>query len=128
MFFPRTAAEVKFTITLEDIDMLKQFLLTGLSVVLLSTAAAPSALARGENYGVTPFNLVTLARNGMFKDQGIPSFGRLSSEHQAGRIKAEDVIRSAIADGRLSSEALNDSRYVRSVEQQLTDLDGSRNK
>lgn len=108
--------------------MLKQFVITGLSVVLLSTAAAPSALARRENYGVTPFGLITLARNGMFTDQGIPSFGRLSADHQAGRIKAEDVIRAAIADGRLSPEALDDSRYVRSVERQLRDLDGSRNR
>lgn len=108
--------------------MLKQFVLTGLSVVLLSTAMAPAALAKTANYGVTPFGLITLARNGMFREQGVPGFGRLSSDHQAGRIKAEDLIRAAIADGRLDPASLEDSGYVRSVERQLRDLDGSRNK
>jgi len=108
--------------------MLKRIVLASLSLALLSGAVVPSAFARTGPYGINPFGLVNLARNGMFRDQGVPGFGRLSAGHQAGRITAEDVIQAAIADGRLSSAALNDTRYVRSVEQQLRDLDGSRNK
>lgn len=108
--------------------MLKRFVLASLSVILLTAVAAPASLARTSPYGVNPFGLVNLARNGFLNDQGVPGFGRLSAAHQAGRITAEDLIRAAIADGRLLPEALNDSRYVRSVEQQLRDLDGSRNK
>lgn len=105
-------------------DMLKRIVLASLSLALLSGAVVPSAFARTSPYGINPFGLVNLARNGMFRDQGVPGFGRLSAGHQAGRITAEDVIQAAIADGRLSSAALNDTRYVRSVEQQLRDLDG----
>ncbi|WP_448602023.1 hypothetical protein [Thermoleptolyngbya sp.] len=107
--------------------MLKRFVLASLSVVLLVAAAVPPSLARTGPYGVNPFGLVNLARNGTLSDRGVPGFGRLSAAHQAGRITAADVMRAAIADGRLSPEALNDSRYVRSVEQHLRDLDGSRN-
>lgn len=108
--------------------MLKRFVLVGLSPILFAGAAAPPSLARTGPYGVNPFGLVNLARNGTFNDRGVPGFGRLSAAHQAGRITAADVIRAAIADGRLLPEALNDSRYMRSVEQHLRDLDGSRNK
>lgn len=108
--------------------MRKRIALASLSIFLLSGAVAPSAFARTSPYGVNPFGLVNLARNGVFRDQGVPGFGRLTAGHQAGRITAEDLIQAAIANGRLSSAALSDSRYVRSVEQQLRDLDGSRNK
>ncbi|BAU41392.1 hypothetical protein [Leptolyngbya sp. O-77] len=108
--------------------MLKRILLAGLSVVLLSAAAPLSAPASASSYRLNPFKLVNLARNGVFRDHGVPGFGRLSAAHQAGQITARDVIRAAIADGRLSSEVLDDSRYVRSVEHHLIDINGSRER
>lgn len=107
--------------------MLKRFLLVSLLAVLLSAAAPLSAPASASSYRLNPFKLVNLARNGVFRDHGVPGFGRLSAAHQAGQITARDVIRAAIAEGRLSPEVLDDLRYVRSVEHHLIDLNDYRN-
>jgi len=99
-----------------------------LSVLLLSAAAAPAALA-GEvavsssgatARGTSPFALVNQAQRGQL--DGVPGFAQFSTNVELGRIDAEDVVRAGIAEGRLSANALDDEGYVNAVESQLRGL------
>lgn len=84
-----------------------------------SGGKTPSYIAR-----LTPFNLVTLAYQGQFQDQGIPSYQDLILAYQAKQISAEDIVRGAVKSKRLPSEALSDKGYLNAVR---TQLDGFRN-
>jgi hypothetical protein len=68
---------------------------------------------------VTPFNLVQHGYQGFFSEQGIPSNGAFVSGVLTGKIKAEDLIKSGIARGRLTPETLSDRDYIHSVQTQL---------
>lgn len=92
-----------------------------------------SALVLGLNLSVdikaeaselTPFNLVQLAHQGYFKEHNIPSYGKLNSAIKSRRIKAEDVVEAAIAEGRLASETLKDKGYLKTVDFKLNRLHG----
>ncbi|MDJ0742894.1 MAG: hypothetical protein QNJ32_05975 [Xenococcaceae cyanobacterium MO_167.B27] len=72
---------------------------------------------------ITPFNLVTGSYQGMFKYQGIPSSASFITAILANRIDAEDLVRSAIAKGRLSEDTLNDTSYLNRVESLMNGLD-----
>jgi len=99
-----------------------------LSVLLLSAAAAPAALA-GEvaintsdaiARGTSPFALVNQAQRGQL--DGMPGFAQFDTQVELGRIDAEDVVRAGIAEGRLSANALDDEGYVNAVKTQLRGL------
>ncbi len=64
-------------------------------------------------------DLVTFARRGYFKDQGIPSYGAFDSDFAAGRVTPEVLVKSAIAANRLSPGVLNNQGYLNAVEAQL---------
>ncbi|MEL6441226.1 MAG: hypothetical protein AAFQ80_18480 [Cyanobacteria bacterium J06621_8] len=70
-------------------------------------------------YGVSPRQLVSMARHGRFKAQGIPSHDSFRSGVRSGNISAEDLIQSAIASRRLSAEAINDLQYLNTVASHL---------
>lgn len=113
---------------------MKRLILSSLSVLLVAAATAPILRAEAAEWKSTqaststadtspqlkPFNLVFLAYQGFFRDQGIPSHGALISAYEAGRITPKDLVQSAVKTNRLSSEVLNDRGYLRSVEAQLT--------
>jgi hypothetical protein len=67
----------------------------------------------------TPINLVNLARNGYFQEQGIPSHMALTKAIALGEIKGENLVQAAIEANRIPDELLNDSSYVNSVDRQL---------
>jgi len=90
-----------------------------LSIVLVSLARPFSANAASET---TPFNLVNLARNGHFQTEGIPSHSALEMAIARNQVNAEDVIKAAIKDKRVSPEALNDASYVQGVQINLKHL------
>lgn len=77
------------------------------------TAQAPQA---------TPFDLVFLARKGYFQEQGIPSYGSFHTSVRTGRISAEDIVKAAIADNKVSPEVLNDRGYMNAIERKLARL------
>jgi hypothetical protein len=117
---------------------MKRIILGGLSLLLLSTAAAPAAFAQAtseappenaETLGmaVTPFNLVFLAYQGFFENEGIPKFNRLITEHQAGRVTSEDLVEVAINMRRLPADTINNRGYLSAVERQLESLYGDMN-
>jgi hypothetical protein len=70
----------------------------------------------------TPFDLVFLARKGYFQEQGIPSYGSFHTSVRTGQISAEDIVKAAIAENRVSSEVLNDRGYLNAVERKLARL------
>lgn len=67
----------------------------------------------------TPFNLVTLAYQGFFEKQGVPSAGGLLQAYRSGNISAEDLVQGAIETNRLSPEVLNDREYMAAVQSHL---------
>lgn len=102
---------------------MKRFIFGGISMFAIALAGAASANATQQ---VTPFNLVDLARNGYFQEQGIPSHGALGSAIESQRVNAEDLVNAAIAQNRLASETLSDRDYLNLVEIKLDDLVGDR--
>jgi hypothetical protein len=100
---------------------MKRFIFGGISMFAVAIASITNANATQQ---VTPFNLVDLARNGYFQEQGIPSHGALGGAIASKRIQAEDVVKAAIAQNRLASETLNDEDYLNLVETKLDDLVG----
>ena len=85
------------------------------SLSLLKVAIASPLNANA----ATPVNLVHLARNGYFQEQGIPSHMALKKAIAFERINGEDVVKAAIEANRISPDLLNDSSYVKSVDRQL---------
>lgn len=86
------------------------------------TQAAISETTSSSIRGVTPFNLVYLARNGYFKDQGIPSHAALVAGIRDRDITAEVLVQGAIEDNRLTAEALDDRHYLRAVDRYLREF------
>jgi hypothetical protein len=112
---------------------MKRLILAGLSVVLLSAATATSvkaepmatqpAMVGNTSTTITPqlepFNLVGLAYQGYFREQGIPSYGAFMSAYNAGEIHARDLVQSAIKMNRLPASALQDEDYLNATEVEL---------
>ncbi len=114
-----------------------RLIIGSLSLLLMSVALAPAVRAEmprvnssdstvensssaQEQEQTTAFNLVTLAYQGFFQKQGIPSAGALLQGYRAGDIRAEDLVRSGIAVNRLAPETLNDQEYMAAVKSYLT--------
>ncbi|MGD1917884.1 MAG: hypothetical protein ACFCAD_02765 [Pleurocapsa sp.] len=72
---------------------------------------------------ITPYDLVTASYQGRFVGQGIPSAGRFTSAVRSNRIKAEDLVKVAISQRRLSIETLEDRGYLYNVQSILDNLD-----
>ncbi|USR92418.1 hypothetical protein NEA10_06785 [Phormidium yuhuli AB48] len=87
----------------------------------MAVAGIPSAEA--VNHNTSAFNLVQLARNGYLRDQGIPQFNQLAGDYRSGQITAEDLIRAAIAENRISPDVADDPGYLETVDHFLNDLD-----
>ncbi|MDZ8189818.1 MAG: hypothetical protein RMX96_33915 [Nostoc sp. ChiSLP02] len=112
--------------------MMKRLILSTLSLVLISTATAPvfasEKIAIGSTdiannslstTGIEPFNLVGLAYQGYFEQQGIPGYNNLIVGYQTKEITAKDIVRSAVKTNRLPSEVLNDKGYINAVKNTL---------
>lgn len=112
---------------------MKRLVLSGLSLLLLTTATVPSAIAQTTALNsvtstststnqLTPFNLVSLAHRGYFQEQGIPGYSNFSAAYHLGRITAEDLVQAAVKSNRLDAELLTDQDYLSAVEAQLSGL------
>ncbi|MGV2831758.1 hypothetical protein [Myxosarcina sp. GI1(2024)] len=99
---------------------MKSFLYASLSTLVLCLSL--STQAKADALQTTPFNLVNLARHGYFQEHNIPSYSRLYSAVRARKIKAEDIVKAAIAKRRLSPETLKDKGYLRTVKFMLNRL------
>jgi hypothetical protein len=74
-------------------------------------------------YQLSPFQLVSLAYQGMYRQQGIPGFAGLISAYHYRTITAQDVIKAAIAAKDLTPSVLTDRDYISAVDLQLFSLD-----
>jgi len=89
-------------------------------VALAGEVAAVSSSEK--NREIQPFNLVHRAYSGHFTDQDIPGFHGLAIAYESGQIEAEDLVQTAINQGRLSQDKLNDEGYLNAVRYQLRHL------
>jgi hypothetical protein len=112
---------------------MKRFLTTAIFTAMLTTTA--SAAAAGEvavtsihlqTQEIKPFNLVHRAYSGHFSAEGIPGFNRLTTAYRSGQLNAEDLVQTAINQGRLSPETLQDKGYINAVNFQLRELEQGR--
>jgi hypothetical protein len=109
---------------------MQRFILSGLAVVLMSAMNTSNVLAQTTAYNqninrsniteVQPFNLAYLGYQGYFKK--IPSAAAFVAGIKSGKVNAQTLIQSAIEQGRLSPETLNDEGYVNALEIQLREF------
>lgn len=76
-------------------------------------------LSDNDSYSVSPRELITLARQGRFKNQGIPSHDGFRQGVRSGKITAVELVESAIASNRLTEEVKSDRNYVNTVAKHL---------
>lgn len=77
---------------------------------------------RSSAFQANPAQLVALAERGYLENQSIPSGNALSSAYDFGHLTATDVVKAAIAAGRISPDRLNDGGYLAAVDDFLRDL------
>jgi|GEM_PF-1266470 len=71
------------------------------------------------SYSISPRQLITLARQGRFERQGIPSHDGFRQGVRSGKITADELIESAIASNRLTEDVKSDRNYVNRVAKHL---------
>jgi hypothetical protein len=103
--------------------IMQRLLIASLSTLVLAATPAYAREITTANPNpnlveITPFNLVQRGYQGYFQAE-IRSNGAFSTAVNSGRIKAKDLVQSAIASGRLSPDKLNDNSYLRAVQTQL---------
>ena len=92
----------------------------------INTAFNPNNLgsnATNSSY-IQPFNLVYLAYQGGFKQQGIPSGGNFLFEGRNGNITPKDLVKAAINANKLPAQFLNNQDYISAVRSELGTLTG----
>ena len=68
-----------------------------------------------QSYSLSPRKLLSLARHGRFVDQGIPSHNNLGNGIRSGRVTAERLVQSAVAQRRLPESSLSDRKFMKAV-------------
>lgn len=96
---------------------MKRVLLGSISAFAFFLAIAPAS--RAATPQASPVDVVNLARNGYFREWGIPSYALLIQEVATGQIAPEDIVRAAVQDKRVSPEALTNKRFLNVVEAEL---------
>jgi hypothetical protein len=110
---------------------MKRFAAAGLSILCLSLAATTSVkaenrvqhlmnsetvISRNITTAITPFELVSLGYQGTYRMQGIPGFSTFISDATSKKITARDLVKAGIITNQLSSETLNDLKYLQAVD------------
>lgn len=96
-------------------------LLPSIALLILASevAIANPNIDRNQIVNIQPFDLVYLAYQGYFQEEGIPSYEAFRTAIKNGQVTATTLIESAIEKGRLYPDALNKQDYVNAVEGQL---------
>lgn len=110
---------------------MKSLIVSTLSAIALSSLIAPAfaneVISKNTSTAsinrITPFNLITGAYQGRFKNQGIPSNAVFLTKVRGNQITAETLVEAAIANRRLEEDTLSDKAYLRSVDSLLEDFD-----
>lgn len=121
------------TVTLAwENPIMKRLFLGGLSVLLLTAAVEPAVRAQDTTAinsatlsntsslkHLTPFELITLADRGNFKDQGIPGYYTLRLAYHQGTVSGKSLVAAAVQANLLDPKYLTDQDYLSYVETQL---------
>lgn len=102
--------------------MIKSFLIGSLTILsLFDVTTIPAKAQQIESYqsNLTPRQLISLARQGRFKAQGIPGYSNFGSAVRSGKVDAEKLIASAVAQNKLPKTALQNESYLSAVENHL---------
>ena len=107
--------------------IMKLFLIGSLSILsLISIKPAPvgaqnvdSRTSNPTLENLAPRSLIALARQGRFNAQGIPGYSNLGSAIRSGRVDAQKLVASAVAQNRLPETALQDVDYLKAVNHHL---------
>jgi hypothetical protein len=104
---------------------MKRLILSGLSVLLATALYTPVAKAEFtvEPYMVQPVNLVFLGYQGYFEQEGIPSNGRFIEAIHSGKVNSTTLVESAIKQGRLPEDTINNKTYLNNVQMALISID-----
>lgn len=70
-------------------------------------------------YSVSPRELISLARQGQFKAQDIPSHNNFRHRVRTGKITAKELVASVIANNCLSQKVASDRNYLNAVADHL---------
>ncbi len=105
------------------------FLILGVTPVALAEATpTPEKVDQNSQYNsvrdTEAFNLVSSGYRGDLKEQGIPAYAQFEQAYIAGNLDAETLVNSAIAAGKLSSEAIEDEAFIHAITLQLDALAG----
>ncbi|MGB3639177.1 MAG: hypothetical protein WBA39_16615 [Rivularia sp. (in: cyanobacteria)] len=112
---------------------MERLLLATFGTILIATTATPNVMASQTavnsnvvqnqvQKNISPFNLVSLAYQGEFKNQGVSGYHSLLTAITFGEISGKHLVQIGIDTGRLSAETINDSGYISSVDSQLQKL------
>ena len=113
---------------------MKRLLINTLTIIVLSSFTLPAvanevAAVRSNSANnivkITPIDLVSGSYQGRFTKHGIPSSGAFVSSIRSNKIHAEDLVKVAIAEGRLPEDALSDRSYLSAVQFALDGLDSN---
>lgn len=112
---------------------MERLLLAAVGTILIATTVTPPVLANKTaansnvtqsqiHKNITPFNLVSLAYQGEFKNQGVGGYNSLLTAIVFDEVNGKYLVQIGIDTGRLSAETINDSGYISSVDSQLQKL------
>lgn len=82
--------------------------------------AAPSNSSR-----LSPYDVIFLAYQGYFREQGIRGYGAFVEECYQGQLSAKRIVEAAIQAKRLPAETINDLAYIQSINSNLLSLKSS---
>ena len=102
--------------------MQKFLLVSSLSVISLLLTTTTSVKAQNidsHTNSMTPRKLVSLARQGRFNAQGIPGYSRFGSAVRSGKVNAENLVASAIAQDRLPESTLQNRDFMNELKNHL---------
>ncbi|AFY71909.1 hypothetical protein Pse7367_3676 (plasmid) [Thalassoporum mexicanum PCC 7367] len=95
-------------------------LTTATAAILLSIALPTAARAeKVKQVAYNPFQLVSLAEQGTFAEQDIPSYQALTPAYETGELTGLELVQAAVATNRLPQSSLSDQAYINAVDNQL---------
>jgi hypothetical protein len=102
-------------------DKLFRNLLIGAASISLAAIAMPSAVRaeKTSKFNYNPFQLVSLAEQGEFSQQNIPTYDSLPAAYQTGQVTGMELVKAAVETNRLPQSSLSDRAYINAVDNQL---------
>lgn len=101
-------------------NILLRTLVTGLTgAAMLVAIALPGAARAEKTVAYNPFQLVSLAEQGIFSEQEIPSYNALTPAYETGQLTGLELVKAAVATDRLPKSILNNQAYIDAVDSEL---------